>query len=247
MKHLIIGTGVIGDATGYMLEHLGENVFYYDIEPSKLIGRKTLSDVTKIDIIWITTAEWDIDKAIAPFAGTDKIVIIRSTTQPGQTMGFGQKYHITNIAHYPEFLREKSARIDAITPDRVVVGVGNLSLQPKLRFLEKLGEVYWVHPNESEMIKLVANAHLSTLISFWNEIRLICNGELLNPERIIEIVKKDKRISKYGTHKLGAFKGFCLPKDLDQLILVARKRGSTTSWLLKAVKEVNEYIKVIRN
>ena len=138
--------------------------------------------------------------------------------------------------------------MDAITPDRVVIGVGNLSIQPKLRFLEGLNKngVFWVHPNESEMIKLVANAYLSTQISFWNEIRLICIGHLLNPERIIEVVKKDKRISDYGTHKLGAFEGFCLPKDLDQLIQAAQMSGAPASWILKAVKRINEYMKVLR-
>jgi len=242
MNHLVIGVGVVGDATGHMLKYLDQEVYYLDIKPEKC----TPYNIIEIDIIWICTAEWDIDAAIKEFVGTDKIVIIRSTTQPGQTMGFGQKYNIKKIAHMPEFLRAKSARIDAITPDRVVVGVGDLSIQPKLRFLEKLSDkVYWVHPNESEMIKLVANAHLSTLISFWNEIRLICSAHLLNPERIIEVVKKDKRISNYGTRKLGAFKGFCLPKDLDQLIFTAKTSGFFPN-LLKAVKKINEYMKVLR-
>lgn len=245
MKHLIVGCGVVGDATGYMLEHLNEWVAYEDIDSEKLMGRQTIHNLQTIDIIWICTTEYDVDRALEEYAGTDKIVIIRSTLQPGQTMHFGEKHHIKNIAHCPEFLRAKSARIDAITPDRVVVGVGNLSLQPKLRFLEKLGEVFWVHPNESEMIKLVANAHLSTLISFWNEIRLICRAHLLNPDRVVEVVRKDKRISQYGTHALGAFKGFCLPKDLDQLIHAAQK-GNGVAWILKAVRQLNEYYKGLR-
>ena len=245
MKHLIVGCGVVGDATGFMLESLGEWVAYKDIDSEKLTGRISIYNMKTINIIWICTSEWDVDAAIKEFAGTDKIVIIRSTLQPGQTIHFGQKYKIENITHYPEFLRAKSARMDAITPDRIVVGVGSLLIQPKLIFLEKLGDVFWVHPNESELIKLVANAYLSTQISFWNEIRLICRSQLLNPDRIIEVAKRDKRINAYGTHALGAFEGFCLPKDLDQLIKVAQQHGGK-AWILKAVRQLNEYYKVIR-
>lgn len=246
MKHLIVGCGVVGDATGFMLKYLNEDVFYYDIDTIKLKNRRRLSITSpNIDIVWICTAEWDIDKALQTCVGTDKLVVIRSTLQPGQTMGFGQKYHIASIAHCPEFLRAASARIDAITPDRIVIGAILPSVYEKLKFLEKLGFVYYTYPNVSEMIKLVANAYLSNQVSFWNEMRIICRSHLLEPEPIINVVKKDKRIGKYGTYNKGAFKGFCLPKDLDQLIKTAERSGCNPR-LLKAIKEVNEYIKVIR-
>ncbi len=245
MKHLIVGCGIVGDATGWMLEHLGEHVAYTDINKTKLTNRISIYNIQTIDIIWICTAEWDVENAIKNYAGTDKIVVIRSTLQPGQTMGFGQKYHIANIAHCPEFLRAASAHIDAITPDRIVVGASLPSVYDKMKFLEKLGTVYYTYPDVSEMIKLVANAHLATLISFWNEVRLICGSHLIEPEFVIDVVSKDKRIAKYGTSKRGSFSGFCLPKDLDQLISAAARSG-TTARILKAVRELNEYYKGLR-
>ena len=245
MKHLIVGVGIVGDATGYMLKYLKQDVVYYDIDDNKLKGRKVCYIESEIDVIWICTAEWDIDSAIKPYAGTDKIVVIRSTTKPGETVAYGKKYHIKNIAHIPEFLRANSARLDAITPDRVVIGASVPSIYEKLCFLNELGYTYYTYPNVSEMIKLVANAYLSTQISFWNEIRLICEAHLLEPQQVIEAVKKDKRISEYGTHNLGAFGGFCLPKDLKQLIFAAKQSGCGT-WILQAVEMVNGYVKRLR-
>ena len=47
MRHLVIGAGVTGDATGHMLESIGENVYYYDVDKSKLEGRKTMEEAIK--------------------------------------------------------------------------------------------------------------------------------------------------------------------------------------------------------
>jgi UDPglucose 6-dehydrogenase len=92
------------------------------------------------------------------------------------------------------------------------------------------------------MVKMVSNAHLSTLISFWNEINSICEHAQINSTVVGKLVAMDKRISSYGAVMHGRpFGGFCLPKDLDSIIATAQAL-SVQPLLLKSVREVNEVV-----
>ena len=246
MNHLIIGTGVVGDATGFILEELGERVWYYDIDEKKVEYRKqaTIYD-TDFDVYWVCTAEWNVEDVIKELTGTMKIVVVRSTTPPGIVDSLGKEYAIQHIAHVPEFLRERYARQDALHPDRVVIGTEDaLSfsiLNDLFGKLKPIGQIpiLLVSPRESEMIKLVSNAYLSTQISFWNEICWICRGIGIEPGVVTMGVGLDSRVSSYGRGRFGKFGGFCLPKDLKTLINIAKMKKCRTI-LLDSVKKVND-------
>lgn len=246
MKHLIIGAGVVGDATGYILESFGEDVWYYDIDESKTEYRHsaTIHD-TDFDIYWVCTAEWNTEDVVKELSGTDRIVVIRSTTPPGTVDALGQEYAIQHIAHVPEFLRERNARQDALNPDRIVIGTTDAYSFSIVHFvmskLRKETEVpiLLVSPRESEMIKLVSNAYLSTQISFWNEIRNVCRSMSINPKVVTRGVGLDSRVSSYGRGRFGKFGGFCLPKDLKTLITIAKMK-KCRAILLDSVEKVND-------
>lgn len=238
MKHLVIGVGTVGDATGYMLEQFGEDVAYHDIDLRKTQNKKLLNYQTWYDVYWICTSEWDVEKVLGFLEGTDRIVIIRSTVSPTFIDTMQEKYHIKHIAHIPEFLREKYAREDVMNPERVIVGTYSYqviaTLSSLLQRFVVLIEV--VNPTESSLIKLISNAYLATQISFWNEMKRICKQyKVVRSKMVVKGCVLDSRISKYGTDlSKGPFAGFCLPKDLQTLISIARKNK-----LLTAVQEVN--------
>jgi len=91
----------------------------------------------------------------------------------------------------------------------------------------------------------VLNNYLATLITFWNEVDKICNILGLETKDVAEIVKQDGRISEYGTAFFGQpFSGKCLPKDLDQTIMLCRSKGLPIN-LFETVKELNTELKVL--
>lgn len=242
MKHLIIGCGVVGDATGHMLESIGEDVYYSDIDINKLQGKKTLLEVRPfpdIGIYWICTAEWNTEEVCSELDSTYKIVVIRSTVPPRFTDEMQKKYDIQHIAHCPEFLRANFARQDTMNPDRIVIGTRDMeTLKILWKIFRKLtaNGILTTTPTESSLIKLMSNAYLSTQISFWNEIDKICKEYSVCTKTVVEGCKGDHRIGYYGTDPTkGKFGGFCLPKDLITLIKVSKKHK-----LLKAVKKVND-------
>ena len=70
MKHLIIGSGTVGVATGFYLESIGEEVIFNDKDKTKLKklsvnGHNTSSDINvDCDIFWVCTHENAVDDII---------------------------------------------------------------------------------------------------------------------------------------------------------------------------------------
>jgi len=254
MKHTIIGAGVVGTATGVWLKANLEEVLFFDIKPEALKklqnkGYLTTSKLKDIntDIFWICTAEWNVEEVIKMLKKyfKDPTIVIRSTTPPGTIASLSKKYHLKHIAHVPEFLREKTAISDIFDKDRVIVGTIDEITELKLKkiFLVEMVEVIFTNPTTSELIKYASNCWLAVQISYWNEIKKICDKFNVNPQLVANAACLDKRISKYGTAMIGeAFSGFCLPKDINALIKSFKDVGLDPI-LLKSVRKVNEKIK----
>lgn len=183
-----------------------------------------------------------------------KIFCIKSTIPPGTCNYIKSKYDINNelsICFYPEFLREGYAWLDFMKPDRIVLGIDSKVNKKKLNFIFKkfTNKIYFTNYKEAELLKYTSNNLLANLISFSNEISMIANeiGDI-NIKKIFNLLHMDKRwfgnpakISSYVYPGIG-FGGYCLPKDLDALINVAKNKN-IDSKILKAVKKTNTNIK----
>ena len=254
MKHLIIGSGIVGTATGVWLKANREEVVFCDIKPEVLQklknrGFKVTSKLEseKSDIYWICTAEWNTEEVLKKLSKsfTDPVIVIRSTMPPGSTDELCKKYKLKHYAHIPEFLRQKTAISDIFDEDRIIVGASNEKTEKILRkvFASVTSPMIFTNPKTSELIKYASNCWLAMQISYWNEIKKISDKLKVNPQMVANAACLDKRISKYGTAMLGEpYGGFCFPKDMDALIKSFEKLGLNPE-LLKAVKLVNERIK----
>ncbi len=254
MKHLIVGSGVVGVATGVWLNANKEDVIFCDINQEvlkKLENRgfkvtKSLKDV-KADIYWICTAEWDTENVLKQLIRIHKnpTIVIRSTMPPGSTEKLSNKLKIKHIAHIPEFLKQKTAIADIFDKDRVVIGTSDQYTKLKLEEIFKavIVPVIYTDSTTSEIIKYASNCWLAMQISYWNEIKQICDDLKINPQQVADVATLDRRISKYGTAMLGdPFGGFCFPKDINSLIKAFEEIGLNPV-MLKAIKEKNEIIK----
>jgi nucleotide sugar dehydrogenase len=230
----VIGAGTIGRATAESLERLGHTVVIVDKDDS----------IHPSEVYFICTPEDAVSDVISRLKGEGVLgsafVVIRSTTLPGTTEGLAKEYKL-HISHMPEFLREATAIRDELNPWRVVIGE---CCQEHGGFLEELFAplccpIIRVDPRTSEMVKLACNAHLATLISFWNEISGLCAKIEVNSHLVGRVSSLDPRISSYGATMHGkAFGGRCLPKDLRHLIQFAHDSGHHVP-LLEATERVN--------
>lgn len=146
------------------------------------------------------------------------------------------------VVSCPEFLREGSAIIDFMHPDRTVLGSSSRTAA------EAVAELYAplkaptviTDIRTAEMIKYASNAFLATKISFINEMSIIC--ERLGAD-VLEVARGmgfDKRIGDKFLQAGVGYGGSCFPKDVMALANMALTHGMHPQ-LLNAVMEINDF------
>ncbi|WP_354701294.1 UDP-glucose 6-dehydrogenase TuaD [Paraconexibacter sp. AEG42_29] len=150
----------------------------------------------------------------------------------------------------PEFLKEGSAVVDFLHPDRVVVGddgdwAGDAVVdlyRPLLNASHgggENGELVRTDIASAEMVKLASNAFLATKISFINEIANVCEETGADVVEVALGMGLDDRIGPKFLQAGVGFGGSCFPKDVNALKQLAGNSGYHFQ-LLNAVIEVNE-------
>lgn len=166
-----------------------------------------------------------------------------------------------DVVSNPEFLREGTAVVDFLHPDRIVVGAFNeRSAEILRRIYEPLtsGD-YYAQPGavpgtcskaqparllvtstqSAEIIKHASNAFLAMKISFINAVANLAEAVDADIEDIAAGIGLDSRIGpKFLRAGLG-YGGSCFPKDVAAFHWVAQERGVNLQ-LLEEVRKIND-------
>ena len=198
------------------------------------------------------SALWTVVQDIAPHLAEDAIVVIKSTVPVGTNKGtLGRLRELAgrdcDVASNPEFLKEGAAINDFMYPDRVVVGVRRPEVAEVLHelygpFLRTERPFLSMSPESAELTKYVANALLSTKISFINEMANISErmgGDINDVRRGIG---HDQRIGFAFLFPGVGYGGSCFPKDVRALASMARDVGIEPR-IMDGVDEVNNHQK----
>jgi UDPglucose 6-dehydrogenase len=210
------------------------------------------------DLSYIYQAAEDI----APLLNEYTVIVDKSTVPVGTTRNVKRLIAENNtsadfdVASNPEFLREGSAIIDFMHPDRVVIGVENKRAENILKELYRplnLIETPILITNleSAELIKYASNSFLATKISFINEMSILCEEVGADIHAVAKGMGLDGRINRKFLHPGPGYGGSCFPKDTQALVRIAQDHG-VQSRIVEAVIEVNEtqkarMIKKIRN
>jgi UDPglucose 6-dehydrogenase len=192
------------------------------------------------------TAVWSVVDELPQDISGRPIVVMKSTVPVGtgehvrarlRARGLDRVGYVSN----PEFLAEGSAVEDFMHPDRIVVGAFEPEDGERVIGLHDAIETQVVRTDvaSAELVKLAANAFLSTRISFINEIANVC--ELVGAD-VVDVARGVGLDHRLGPHFLRAgigFGGSCFPKDVTALKQLAGNSGYPFL-LLQAVWEVNE-------
>ena len=191
-------------------------------------------------------AVWSVIDEIPSDLAGQPVVVMKSTVPVGTGEHVRSRLDgrgLTGVGYVsnPEFLAEGSAIADFMKPDRLVVGAFEDEHADRVVALHRGIETEVVRTDvaSAELVKLAANAFLSTRISFINEIANVCEMTGADVEQVAHGMGLDRRI---GPHFLKAgigFGGSCFPKDVTALKQLAGNSGYQFM-LLHAVWEVNE-------
>jgi UDPglucose 6-dehydrogenase len=149
------------------------------------------------------------------------------------------------LAWNPEFLREGTAVMDTLQPDRLVVGVQSAHASALLAEVYApiiaAGTPFLVTDMATaELVKVSANSFLATKISFINAISEVCEATGADIVQLAQAIGMDARIGpKFLAAGLG-FGGGCLPKDIRAFYARGEELGLGKSLaFLREVDEIN--------
>jgi UDPglucose 6-dehydrogenase len=195
-------------------------------------------------------------------------VIVEKSTVPVYTNEWisramernGVARNLFDVVSNPEFLREGTAVVDFLHPDRIVVGADSERAAEVLQAIYQpltAGE-YYSRPDaipgpyssdqrppllvtstkSAEIIKHASNAFLALKISFINAVSNLCEVANANVEQVAQGMGLDSRIGPRFLRPGIGYGGSCFPKDVAAFRSVAEQLGIDFS-LLKEVEKIN--------
>lgn len=283
-KLAVIGSGVVGQATGKGFFRQGHEVVFFDVnqktldvltgqgfrayEPEFLaredgfdaffLSVNTPTVEGRICLDYIQSAAVGLAQTALRRNKKWPVVTVRSTLPPGTTesvvIPLLEKYSGKNagsefgVCFNPEYLREKSNEDDFAKP--WIVTIGELNKRSGQSLLDIYGDVpcpvMRLSIKEAEIQKYIHNLFNACKISFFNEMRMVCERLGLDSDNLFELVSLSAEASwnrKYGIKNLGPFSGSCLPKDTQAFLGWVGDCLGCDLPLLRAVIEVNEAVK----
>lgn len=200
-----------------------------------------------------------VAKSFGLYANNEKLFINKSTVPIGTSeicekiikkefLNRNVKFNF-EVASNPEFLREGSAILDTLSPDRIVIGTKTkkaLLITKNLYkfFIKKKTNILFTDIKSAEIIKYVSNSFLATKISFINEVANFCELAGGNIADISKGTGLDKRIGLNFLSPGIGYGGSCLPKDVKALIQTGKSLKHEFK-ILHAVEEINENQKIL--
>jgi UDPglucose 6-dehydrogenase len=222
------------------------------------------SPTGEADLSQVESAVMSISSALDSY----KVLVEKSTVPVLTSQWIAQTLRLNgtseksfDVVSNPEFLREGSAIVDFLYPDRIVVGADAERARQLIRelyqplidgsYYKRVDRIpgpagfsdgaYYIETSTSsaELIKQASNAFLALKVSFINAVSNICERVNTDVEEVAQGIGADKRI---GTRFLRAgigYGGSCFPKDIRAFRKIAESVGYNFD-LLKCIEQINE-------
>ena len=246
----IIGHGYVGESQSFAFSP-SFDVRVYDKDSLK--STHSLHEVLDSDFIFVcvpTPMKKDGSQDLSfveNFFKTTKegpIYIIKSTVIPGTTNLLNEKFKNLKIIFSPEFLTERTAKLDILTQTRIILG-GDKNLTSKVRKIYdirfKNKTIIETDSLTAEYIKYMNNTFFASKVSIMNEFYRLATHLGVDWETALYGFVSDQRIGDSHLHvpgpdgKLG-FGGTCFPKDINAFISFAKKNNINMNVLEAAWK-----------
>ena len=234
----VIGNGFVGEAISFAFSTVAE-MYVYDTDPSRCLN--DIESVHKCDFVFVCVptpmyedGSQDLSYVESAFekANEGPVYILKSTVLPGTTETLSKQYPNSKIIFSPEFLTERTAKLDMLTQSRIILG-GDFSITEKAKslFMErfKIKNIIQTDSKTAELTKYMNNTFFATKVSIMNEFKLLCDKIGANWEDALRGFVSDGRIGDSHLNvpghdgKLG-YGETCFPKDVNALLSFSKKQ-----------------------
>tara|TARA_A100001388_G_scaffold276713_1_gene265259 strand:- start:2627 stop:3463 length:837 start_codon:yes stop_codon:yes gene_type:complete len=233
----VLGNGFVGEAISFAFSSIAD-MYVYDINPSRCLN--DIESVHRCDFVFVCVptpmykdGSQDFSYVESAFekATNRPIYIIKSTVLPGTTELLSEQYPNFKIIFSPEFLTERTAKLDMLTQSRIILG-GDSVLTEKAKILFnqrfKIKNIIQTDSKTAELTKYMNNSFFATKVSIMNEFKLLCDKIGANWEDALRGFVSDGRVGDSHLNvpghdgKLG-YGGTCFPKDVNALLSYSKK------------------------
>lgn len=233
----VIGNGFVGESQAFAFSPTTD-LRVYDVDPLK--SSHTKEEIDQCDFIFVCvptpmskngSQDSSYIEKVFDEAVEGPIYIIKSTVLPGTTKQLSNKYPHLSIVFCPEFLTERTAKLDMLTQARIVLGGDELTINKvaslfEQRFMNK--HIIKTDSTTAELIKYMNNTFFATKVSIMNEFKLLSDTIGANWSDALYGFASDGRVGDSHLHVPGpdgrlGYGGTCFPKDVNALLTFANK------------------------
>tara|TARA_B100001057_G_scaffold451716_1_gene495030 strand:+ start:2134 stop:2970 length:837 start_codon:yes stop_codon:yes gene_type:complete len=235
----VIGNGFVGEAISFAFSSIAD-MYIYDTDPSRCLN--DVESVHDCDFVFVCVptpmyddGSQDISYVQSAFekAKDGPVYVLKSTVLPGTTENLSRQYPNFKIIFSPEFLTERTAKLDMLTQSRIILG-GELSLTEKAKDLFKerfkIKNIIQTDSKTAELTKYMNNTFFATKVSIMNEFKLLCDKIGANWEDALNGFVSDGRIGDSHLNVPGhdgkvGYGGTCFPKDVNAFLSFSKKHN----------------------
>ena len=176
-------------------------------------------------------------------AKTGPIYIIKSTVTPGTTRDLIKEFNELKIIFSPEFLTERTSKLDMLTQARIILG-GNKKYTNEVKslFIQRFMNRTIIETDTvtAELVKYMNNTFFATKVSIINEFKLLSDKIGANWQDAMYGFSSDHRIGDSHLHVPGpdgklVMEELVFQKDVNALLKFAEKNKitlNTIMWLI---------------
>jgi UDPglucose 6-dehydrogenase len=178
----------------------------------------------------------------------DTLVVLKSTVPVGTAdevrrlmQGAKAKFEVVSN---PEFLKEGTAVMDFLKPERVIIGCESDWARRWMTdlydpYLRSGNPIHFMSNRSAELSKYAANAFLAMKISYINDMAQLSERIGADIHDVRKAIVSDSRIGNKFLYPGCGYGGSCFPKDVLALIHLGKEHQFPLE-LFRAVHDINE-------
>jgi len=188
---------------------------------------------------------------IVKVSNEQKIVIVKSTVVPGTGRRLAAQFPGHSFVSNPEFLTERSYRLDFINASRIILGSDNAEVLDRVEGMYRTRfthtPIYKTTWEGAEVAKYMANCFFALKVSYMNEMFEVAEKIGVPYDQLRDMFLADYRIGNShvdvpGHDGLKGFGGKCFPKDMKAFIKWGEE-NSLSFLTLRAAEMVNKRVR----